>query len=199
MEICIPSLQVSAAELALNSSSFFERLPPSTPNLYTAYKRDCPRLVGVHGHQPCIVLLGDLGTGIEQSKTLRRPDHHGDAFYSHEILDSFSVEEIQQLPIPTLPSFVRYLCVLFFSHGDEMHRIRLEKVVDGMNIDAAWCQGNLFDRVHVQYVLDLVNSKKDRIDDFSGNLVTCYIANQKTAESITHIPGSGLFLMHIYE
>jgi hypothetical protein len=70
-----------------------------------------------------------------------------------------------------------------------MPRIRIEQLVDGMNIDEQWCKENLFDDSQAQYVLNLVNSNKDRIDEFSGNLVTCYIPDQKMAECVTHIPG----------
>jgi hypothetical protein len=114
-----------------------------------------------------IVLLSDLGTGIDKTKALCEADHSGAAFYSQQMLDYLSVESIRGLPIPTLPSFVQYLCKLHFSLSDDMHRIRLEQLVDGMNIDKEWSHKNLSDKAHVQYLLDLVNSKGDRMDDFS--------------------------------
>jgi hypothetical protein len=188
-EICIPSYQLSTAEMALKSSRLFERLPPCTPNLYTAYKKDSPRFLHIEGHQTPITLLGSQEIGFENLQVLGRAEHAEEAFYSGEIRDYLSVDDIKQIPIPALPSFVQYLCVLFFSSGDEMYRIRLEQLVDGMNIDEAWCTKNLTDEGHMQYLLNLVNSKTDRIDDFSGHLVTCYIADQELAESITRIPG----------
>ncbi len=133
--------------------------------------------------------VSDTGIGIEKSKALEPVAHKSGAFYSDQILDYVSVEEIKYIPIPTLRSFVQYLCLLYFRKADDMYRIRLEQLVDGMNIDEAWCQKNLSDEGHLQYVLNLVYSKVDRIDDFSGNLVTCYIADQEAAAAVTRIPG----------
>ncbi|KAJ4590696.1 hypothetical protein HRR94_000046 [Exophiala dermatitidis] len=170
IEICIPSSQFRAAELALSSSPLFERLPPRTPDLYTKYKYDCPRFLYAKQHQTPIVLLSDLGIGFRKSEVLE-------------------IEEIKRIPMPTLPSFVQYLCLLFFRDGDDMYQIRLEQLVDGMNIDEEWCRKTVSDEGQLQYLLKLVNSKVDRIDDFSGNLVTCYIADQQMAANVTRIPG----------
>ncbi|KAL2397546.1 hypothetical protein ABEF93_000780 [Exophiala dermatitidis] len=188
-EICVPSSQFRAAELALSSSPLFERLPPRTPDLYTKYKYDCPRFLYAKQHQTPIVLLSDLGIVFRKSEVLESAAHRREAFYSDHILSYVSVEEIKRIPIPTLPSFVQYLCLLFFRDGDDMFRIRLEQLVDGMNIDEEWCRKTVSDEGQLQYLLKLVNSKLDRIDDFSGNLVTCYIADQQMAANVTRIPG----------
>ena len=175
------------AELALSTSSALNKVSPRSSNLYTEYKSGFPRFDDVYGHQ--LVLLSDLGRGIEKMKILSPEDHGEEAFYSHEILETFTVEQIADLPIPTLPSLFQYLCPLVYSWEDPMPRIRIEQLVDGMNIDEQWCKENLFDESQAQYVLNLVNSKNDRIDYFSGNLVTCYIPDHKMAECVTRIPG----------
>jgi hypothetical protein len=177
------------AELALKASTLFETLPPTTPNLYSEYKKDCPRFLDVRQHQTRITLLSDQGIGIEKLEVLEPASHIRGAFYSEQILEYVPVEGIKHIPIPTLPSFVQYLCLLFFREADDMYRIRLEQLVDGMNIHEAWCQRNLSDEGHLQYLLKLVNSKVDRIDDFSGNLVTCYVADPESAAAVTRIPG----------
>ncbi|MCJ1475797.1 hypothetical protein MMC13_004461 [Lambiella insularis] len=187
VEICVPVSQFEVAELALSKSPALNRVSPSTPNLYTQYKSGFPRFDDVHGHQ--LVLLSDLGMGIEKAKVLSPEDHGKEAFYSHDILETSTVEQIANIPIPTLPSLVQYLYALVCSGKDPMPRIRIEQLVDGMNIDEQWCKENLFDESQAQYVLNLVNSKKDRIDNFSGNLVTCYIPDRKIAECVTRIPG----------
>lgn len=135
------------------------------------------------------MLLSDTGTEIDKSKALREAEHSAEAFYSKEILEYLSVRDMKWIPIPSLASFVQYLCRLHFNLGDEMPRIRLEQLVDGMNINEEWCEKSLSEKAHVQYLLNLVNSKGDRIDDFSGKLVTCIIADQTTAECVTRIPG----------
>jgi hypothetical protein len=189
MEICIPSSQFTAAEQALDSSPLFQRILPGEPNLYNAYKKDSPRFLDLKWRHIPIVLLSDTGTEIDESKTLREAEHSAAAFYSKEILEYFSVRDIKCIPIPSLASFIKYLCRLHFTLGDEMPRIRLEQLVDGMNLDEEWCRKSLSETAHVQYLLDLVNSKGDRIDDFSEKQVTCIITDQKTAECVTRIPG----------
>lgn len=189
IEICVPSSQFNTALSALNSSPLFEKLPPRTPNLYNEYKKDCPRLLDVRQPHTPITLVSDHGIGTEKTEILEPATHIRGASYSDQILDYISVEGIKSIPIPTLRSFVQYLCLLFFHGADDMYRIRLEQLVDGMNLDEEWCRKNLADERHLQYLLKLVNSKEDRIDDFSGNLVTCYIAEQEAAATVTRIPG----------
>jgi hypothetical protein len=156
-----------------------------------AYKQDSPRFLDLKWRQIPIVLLSNGGTEIDESKALREAKHSVEVFYSKEILEYLSVRDIKCIPIPSLTSFIQYLCRLHFNLGDEMPRIRLEQLVDGMNIDEEWCQENSFREgtCAIQYLLNLVNSKGDRVDDFSEKLVTCNIADQKAAECVTRIPG----------
>ncbi|OCT44579.1 hypothetical protein CLCR_06249 [Cladophialophora carrionii] len=187
IEVCVSSSKLSSAEQALDSSPLFQRVPPSSPDTHAEYTRECPRFVEKYADEPQIVLLSD--EEIEKPDALGREDHGRDVYYSLEILDYLTVEDITQTPIPTLPSLLCYLCLLSFSSGDPVHRTRMEQLVDGMNIDKEWCKENLPDHLHAQYVMNLVDGKRDRMGDSSGNFVTRYIAAQQMAESVTRIPG----------
>ncbi|KAL6248084.1 hypothetical protein RBB50_005432, partial [Rhinocladiella similis] len=189
IEVCVPASRFEAAELALNSAACFERLPPSTPNLYNKYKKGFPRFLHTAGYQTPVVLLSDPGIDFRIFKVLGPADHRSKACYSDEVLTYLSIDDIRRCPVPTLPSLIRYLCMVFFRDSDPMSRIRLEQLVDGMSIGRELCHKALSVPEQLQCVLSLVDSKKDRIDDFSGNLVTCYVADQKTADKVARIPG----------
>lgn len=118
--------------------------------------------------------------------------HNGQVFYSNDILGSLSVETIKRTPIPNLHSLIQYYCGLYLDSGDDMHRIRLEQLVDGMNVDRQWCEKNITDKTHSDLVVGLADSKSSRIDEFTGNLVTCFIPNQEDAKRVARIPGFDL-------
>lgn len=69
--------------------------------------------------------------------------------------------------------------------------IAVEQLVDGMNLDDDWCEKNLCNaslKVH-QLATRVVAGKQSRLDDFSNNTVTCFIANAGEAERLRRIPG----------
>jgi hypothetical protein len=68
--------------------------------------------------------------------------------------------------------------------------IAAEQLVDGMDLDSGWCTRNLGISVEMhQLVNGLIASKKSRIDDFSGNTVTCFIANVEEVARLRLILG----------
>ncbi|OAL38228.1 hypothetical protein AYO20_02287 [Fonsecaea nubica] len=159
IEICVPSSRATIAERALNS--VFERLPPPDTNLCNDYKDGRPRY-RVDGEVP-VVLLSDLGLGGETPKIVDQEEHGGQSLYSDEILSFLSVEQIKSLPILTLSSFLQYLAE---RRHNTMHRIQLEQLVDAMGIEEEWCHHNLLHDAHVRPVMELVQTKMDRVDTF---------------------------------
>ncbi|KIW21532.1 hypothetical protein PV08_02112 [Exophiala spinifera] len=66
-----------------------------------------------------------------------------------KLFETFTVEQIAN--ILALSLLFQYL-------------IRLEQLVDGMTTAQQWCKETLFDESQAQHVLDLENSKKDKVD-----------------------------------
>jgi hypothetical protein len=62
-----------------------------------------------------------------------------------------------------------------------------------MDIDAAWCHAHLahLSPVEQKFASDLIAGKRGRMDDFSENKITCYVADIQDATNIRQIPGSG--------
>lgn len=115
--------------------------------------------------------------------------HQGHVFYSKDILGSLPVETIKRALIPSLDSLIEYCCGLYLDSGDDMHRILLEQLVDGMNVDRQWCEKNIKDKTYSDLVVRLADGKSSRIDEFKSNLVTCFIPNQEVAQCVARIPG----------
>ncbi|KAK7525488.1 uncharacterized protein IWZ02DRAFT_469110 [Phyllosticta citriasiana] len=109
-----------------------------------------------------------------------------------QILESLPARDVHLFPMPQLPRLMTSLCKTYIESGDVMARIGVEQLIDGMDLDEAWCQRNLSstasDEVQ-QLVLSVVQGKKWRIDDFSGKSVTCFIADEEEATRMHGIPG----------
>lgn len=71
--------------------------------------------------------------------------------------------------------------------------IASEQLVDGMNLDLAWCTRNLTatDADVLMLVRRLIRDKALRMDEFSGNKITCFVKDEAEAERLWGIPGSG--------
>lgn len=69
--------------------------------------------------------------------------------------------------------------------------IATEQLVDGMDIDEAWCGKHLADVEPevVDVVLNRVRSKSQRLDYCSDNTVTCYVKDDQEATLVRRIRG----------
>jgi hypothetical protein len=121
--------------------------------------------------------------------------HHGETVpegtISKQILDLCRPEEVRFLPMPHLAPYLDGLCSRYLEFGDDIAMIAAEQLVDGMDINQDWCTNHLKGAKSsvCQLVARLVASKGSRLDDFNGNKITCYIADEAEAESVKLIPG----------
>ena len=92
---------------------------------------------------------------------------------------------ISSLPLPTLNTYMRFLCVLSQMEEDViMHKIRLEQMVDSMDLSSAWYQRLLAGWSTCHIVKELIDNKHLRVDEFVGREI--YRMNK---ESTSQIPG----------
>jgi len=106
-------------------------------------------------------------------------------------MDLIPPTEIHQLPMPRLPVLLVGLCRRFLELHDDVAMIAAEQLVDGMDLEEDWCDRNLSNvsSAVLETASRLVSGKSSRLDDFSKNTVTCFIANKDGAESVRGIPG----------
>lgn len=110
---------------------------------------------------------------------------------SKQILDLCRPEEVRFLPIPQLRPYLIGLCTRYLEFEDDVAMIAAEQLVDGMDITQDWCTKHLTDassNVH-QLIERLVADKGLRLDDFNGNKITCYVADEGEAERLKSLPG----------
>jgi hypothetical protein len=110
---------------------------------------------------------------------------------SKQILDLCGPEEVRFLPVPHLAPYLVGLCSRYLEFEDDIAMIAAEQLVDGMDIDQDWCTNHLkgANSNVCQLVARLVAGKESRLDDFNGNKITCFIADEAEAESVKLIPG----------
>lgn len=162
-------------------------------NIYTEYKRGFPRFRFCSGRGFCIVLFTDKYYHLDPLREHIVPgeEHQNAGEYSREILDSVSADQIVALPLPQFAPFFKGLCRKYIETQEVTAAIAAELLVDGMNLDEEWCQLHFHasESDELNFALGLVDGKSSRIDDFSSNQVTCFIADQEEAQQIQRIPG----------
>lgn len=74
---------------------------------------------------------------------------------------------------------------------DDPSMIATEQLVDGMDLDEAWCHLHLagVESGVVDLILERVQTKHQRLDDFSESTVTCYVKNEDEAILVRQICG----------
>lgn len=69
----------------------------------------------------------------------------------------------------------------------------MEQLVDGMDLDEEWCMSNLSgaEPEVLNLAKTLIFKKPSRIDEFSGNIVTCFVADRDEADRVRRIARAG--------
>ncbi len=185
---------LKAASL-LHGTGLFEPDEIEEFDLYNEYKRGCPRFRSSSWIYPpsTLVILADKMYCLNpiSKNVLSRDEAPSNPSYSSQIMDLIPPTEIHRLPIPKLPVLLVGLCRRFLDSHDDVALIAAEQLVDGMDLDEGWCERNL--STISSDVLDIANrlvaGKASRLDDFSENTITCFIANKYEAERVRGIPG----------
>lgn len=164
-------------------------------DIFTDYKKRFPRFAFREIPNIHLTLLLNEVYGFQCLENTVIPDdhQHSDSYYSKEILDALSPHAIASLPFPRLGPFLGGLCSRYIQSRDVAYAMTAEQLVDGMDIDTAWCHVHLahLSPAEQQFASDLVAGKRGRMDDFSENKITCYVADIQDATNIRQIPGSG--------
>ncbi|KAI1343420.1 hypothetical protein F5Y15DRAFT_370008 [Xylariaceae sp. FL0016] len=197
IEICVPEARVSDAATILCSTGLFKQAPEVKFDLFTKYKEGAPRL------QPtlwtpascAVMILPDTLFGLQplEHTIIRSEKWNSSLVPSKQILDVTPSKDLAAIPVPRLSSLFVGLCRRWLDQEDDAAMIAAEQLVDGMNLDQDWCSRNVSAAgadVH-ELLQQLILGKSSRMDEFSGNEITCYIADAAEAERLRDIPGSG--------
>ncbi|KAI9053090.1 hypothetical protein LZ554_003359 [Drepanopeziza brunnea f. sp. 'monogermtubi'] len=197
IEICVPEAMVLEAAPLLCGTGLF--LPDDIVefDLYNQYKQGLPRRRSSPWIYPSsnIVILPDKIYGlnpISENVVSHNKAHSEPSYtYSSQLTDFISPTDIHRLPMPKMPVLLAGLCQRFLDSHDDVAMIAAEQLVDGMDLNEDWCERNLanVNAEVFEMTLRLVLGKTSRMDDFSQNTVTCYIAHEVDAERARGIPG----------
>ena len=74
---------------------------------------------------------------------------------------------------------------------DNIADMAIEQLIDGMDLDEAWCLRNLtnIQPKDLAYVLAKIRAKSSRMGYYSPNIVTCIIASHEERERLLGVPG----------
>lgn len=190
----MPADDIESAKAIFGSQTdLFIRADLTDYNIYTEYKRGFPRFRFRPGRGSCIVLFTDKYHHLDplSEHIVSREEHQNAGEYSREILDSVSADQIAALPLPQFTPFFKGLCRKYIETQEATAAIAAELLVDGMDLSKEWCQLYFYasESDEFAFALRLIIGKSSRIDDFSSNQVTCFIAEQGEAQRIQKTPG----------
>ena len=179
-----------ATEVFARSETGLQKLEPPEADLFTQYKRPCPRFKDHSFADIDVVLLEDNVYGFALNHTaLTTPVSN--PVYSKEILNVLSATDIADLPFPKLHCLFSGVCQRYKASGEVFFGIASEQLVDGMDISEDACLSCLHEASTEarEHAVELARSKRDRIDYFSDNTVTCYVVSEDEAMMLSRIPG----------
>lgn len=112
---------------------------------------------------------------------------------SSHILDTDGIQDddIHAMSFPRLHPLLVGYARRYIDEQDDSSMIAAEQLVDGMDVDAPWCDRHLSreSAAVVALITNLVQTKTSRLDDFSGYEVTCFIKDSEAARHVRSIPG----------
>ncbi|KAI0378961.1 hypothetical protein F5Y04DRAFT_283331 [Hypomontagnella monticulosa] len=196
IEICVPADRVLEAAALLCSTGLFQQFPAVKFDLFTEYKQGHPRLRPTFWTTAAcaVIILPDTLFGLQplEESVVRREERNSSSAISTHIVDVIPSADLTAIPVPRLYSYFVGLCRRYLDQADDAAMIAAEQLVDGMNLDQDWCTKNISTAGADVWTLSqqLILDKPSRIDQFSGNTVTCFIADETEAKKLRDIPGS---------
>lgn len=194
LEICVLSSSSTSAAAVLCSTGLFKSCETDIDfNNYTEYKRHMPRIQTTQWCQPqqTIVLFNSAFFGFDavEDVVVAPTDEEQAVHISKEL--EMNRKDIASLKLPRLAAFLKGLARRYIDTKDDVAMIAVEQLVDGMNLDEVWVEKQLqgSDADLLDLVLKRVRTKKSRIDYYTENKITCFIANQEEADKVRLIPG----------
>lgn len=181
----------------LCSTGLFTQSPAVKFDLFTEYKRGYPRLQPTSWTSAAcaVIILPDTIFGLQplEDAIIRREEWDSSPLHSREIVDVIPSINVAAIPFPRLSSLLVGLCRRYLDQADDAAMIAAEQLVDGMNLDQDWCSRNISAAGADVWELSqqLILGKSSRMDQFSGNKVTCFMADEAEAKQLRTIPGSG--------
>ena len=173
----------------------FEPSPLGEFNLFTEYKKGYPRLRATSWSSSHLglVIFSDTSFGLRPLEESVVPNIKSldSACYSKQILDVVASNDLNAIPMPCLGPYFSGLCRRYLDLGDDVAMIAAEQLVDGMNLDQNWVTKNIASAEQdvQELARQLIHGKASRLDDLSGNTITCFVANEDEAEALRNIPG----------
>ncbi|EEH39148.1 hypothetical protein PAAG_01610 [Paracoccidioides lutzii Pb01] len=195
LELCVPARDLELATSIFRAQKCLTEQEATNYNIYTEYKRGFPRFQLSSSMPSFVVLFTDAYYHLNQLEQNIIPpqEHKGrQEYYSKEILDSVAADQVATLPLPRFAPFFTGFCRMYIKKQEATAAIAAEMLVDGLDIDEAWCRKRLSAPEYVaelKFALGLAEWNWSRISDFTPNEVTYFIVNRQEAQRVRQMPG----------
>lgn len=123
--------------------------------------------------------------------------HTNEVAYSKEIIEYIDAQELERLPFPALAKLLLNFCSIFSKNGDVAGAIGIEQLVDGMDLDMEWLRQHLpmLNKQNFAIIRRFIDKKGQRMDEFNGNEITCFIRDSEEARQVRRIPGRNVIVV----
>ncbi|KAM5447926.1 hypothetical protein MaudCBS49596_005723 [Microsporum audouinii] len=182
-------------EAALNYYNVPRAILPDESSCNTDYLKPYPRFEAfIEGRSFNVIVLPDtlyhldpLPNNIVQIQTYP-PDQ---IRFSRQLDYSKDLNALSSVPIPRLATLLQGASQRYLESKVYAMAVCVEELVDGMNLDEAWCLDHLDTRKHrvMEFILDRIASKVSRISEFQPDNITIFVETEEEAQTLRMIPG----------
>ncbi|EEQ33660.1 ser/Thr protein phosphatase [Microsporum canis CBS 113480] len=111
--------------------------------------------------------------------------------FSRQLDYSKDLNALSSIPIPRLATLLQGASQRYLESKVNAMAVCVEELVDGMNLDEAWCLDHLDTRKHrvMEFILDRIASQVFRISEFQPDNITIFVETEEEAQTLRMIPG----------
>ncbi|KAK2858530.1 hypothetical protein FQN49_004644 [Arthroderma sp. PD_2] len=197
IEVCVPEchLATTTSQLASYADVFRSHPWPDESNCNTDYLRPYPRFQAfIEGRSFNVIVLPDtfyhldpLRNNIVQIQAYPP----GQIRFSQQLDWSKDLDALSSIPVPRLATLLQGAAQRYLESKEGAMVVCVEELVDGMNLDEAWCLDHLDTRNQkvMECILDRIATKVSRISEFQPGNITCFVETEEEARTLCMIPG----------
>ncbi|KAF3482876.1 uncharacterized protein GIQ15_02200 [Arthroderma uncinatum] len=197
IEICVPECHIAtaASQLALYADVFRSHPWPDESNSTPDYLKPYRRFQAfIEGQSFDVIVLPDTFYHLEplRSNIVRIRGYTPDQIrFSRQLDFSKDLNALSAIPVPRLATLLQGVAQRYLESKESTIAACVEELVDGMNLDEAWCLDHLdtTKTKAMECILNRIATKASRIPESQPGNITRFVETEAEARTLCMIPG----------